>query len=152
MDIEKDNLYLHELSSVSSHFYLKNIIFGCRNKAQVDNSLAFNGCCAILQFYGLRDVGKNKRYLCEFLFVSFCIYLKNIVFMCRNTAQVNDSLAFDRCCVILRFYGLRGVGKNKRYLCEFVFVSISKTSYLCVETRPRSMTAWHLTVVVSYQH
>ena len=143
--IEKDNLYLHELSFVSSRFYLKNIIFGCRNEAQVDDSLAFDGCCAILRFYALRGVGKDKWYLREFLFVSFRIYLKNIVFMCRNTAQVDDSLAFDGCCVILRFYGLRGVGKDKWYLCEFVFVSISKTSYLCVETRPRSTTAWRLT-------
>ena len=148
--IEKDNLYLHELLFVSSHFYLKNIIFGCRNKAQVDDSLAFDGCCAILRLYGLRGVGKDKRYLCEFLFVSFHIYLKNIIFMCRNTAQVDDSLAFDGCCVILWFYGLRGVGKDKQYLCEFVFVSISKTSYLYVETRSRSTRAWCLTVVTPY--
>ena len=85
----------------------------CRNTAQVDDSLAFDGCCAILRFYELRGVGKDKQYLCEFLFVSFRIYLKNIAFMCRNKAQVDDSLAFDGCCAILRFYRLRGVGKDK---------------------------------------
>ena len=76
----------------------------CRNTAQVDDSLAFDGCCAILRLYGLRGVGKDKRYLCEFLFVSFRIYLKNIVFMCRNTAQVDDSLAFDGNLIIDSMY------------------------------------------------
>ena len=76
---------------------LKNIVFMCRNTAQVDDSLAFDGCCAILRFYGLRGVGKDKRYLCEFVFVSIS---KNIISMCRNKAQVDDSLAFDGCRVI----------------------------------------------------
>ena len=34
------------------------------------------------------------------LWVCICFYLKNIISMCRNKAQVDDSLVFDSCRVI----------------------------------------------------
>jgi len=46
--------YLSEFPFISLHFYLKNIAFMHRWKAQVVNSLALNGCSAILQFYKWR--------------------------------------------------------------------------------------------------
>ena len=63
-------------------------------------------------------------------------------------AQANDSLAFNGCCAILRFYGLRGVGKDKRYLCEFVLVDDSLAFDGCRVISTLSAPTWSLAIVV----
>ena len=50
---------------------------------------------------------KGKPYPSEFSSVSFCYYLKLIIFMCRINARIDDRPAFRWCGVILDLYELR---------------------------------------------
>ena len=50
---------------------------------------------------------KGKPYPSEFLSVSFCYYLKLIIFMCRINAWIDNRPAFCWCGVILDLYELR---------------------------------------------
>jgi len=41
--------------------------------------------------------GRNKLYLCEFLFVSFYFYLRSFVFVCRRKVLMDNSPVFHGC-------------------------------------------------------
>ena len=73
---------------------------------------------------------KGKPYSSEFLSVSFCYYLKLIIFMCRINTRIDDRPVFRWCGVILDLYDT-SVSSG-----SFLFVYISKESYLCVEQMP----------------
>ena len=66
----------------------------CRIKTLSDESLAFPGCDAMWCSYEVRAYRKDNSYLSEFLFISFRFYLKNIAFVYRIKAQLDESRAF----------------------------------------------------------
>ena len=67
----------------------------CRIKTLSDESLAFPGCDAMWCSYEVRAYRKDNSYLSEFLFISFRFYLKNITFVYRIKAQLDESRAFS---------------------------------------------------------
>ena len=101
-----DKPYLREFLFVSSHFYLKNIVFQHGPGRQQGG--AWQMLRDIVFFLDWGGDNKNKPYLHEFLFVFIYFYLKNIVFMCKKKAWVDNRMAFDGCGAMLWFYGLKG--------------------------------------------
>ena len=82
-------------------------------------------CC---DFMGEMGDNMDKPYLREFLFVSSRFYLKNIVFLSKSMARVDDRVALDRCCVILCFFWIEGVITRTNHISmssySFLFISI----------------------------
>ena len=62
----------------------------------------------MLDFMGHWVDEEVSSYLCKFLSISLGSHLKNIVFMCRLSTQIDDRPALDGCGAMLGFYGSLG--------------------------------------------
>ena len=62
----------------------------------------------VVQCWGFIGHGPDEKdisYLSKHWSISFCLYLKEIVFRCGTNDWVDNRLVFDGCGTMLRFYG-----------------------------------------------
>ena len=72
-----------------------------------------------------RTNGRNKSYLCKFLFIFFHFYLRNLTFVCSRKDCIDNRPVSQGCSAILL---VRRLMAHKSYLCEFLSVSFHSLS------------------------